>query len=110
MRQYSKMHIESFSDISKALGFSVSEETFYIRHEIPEKYFKELTPADEEYLIGKPLDAVRIVLSGYRVYTVALVPSAEMTARTADWCLCGRLNEIFGFYSTCGCWVYWGCC
>lgn len=109
MKQYSKMHMESLSDISDVLGFPVSEETFYIRHEIPEKHFRELTPSDEEYLIGEPLEAVRIVLSGYRVYTVALVPSAESKARSADLCLCHRLNEIFGFHSTCGCWAHWGC-
>lgn len=110
MKRYSKMHIEALSDISKSLGFPVNEETFYIKHEIPEHYFKNLTPADEEYLVGAPMSAVKIVLMDYKVYTVALVPSAESKARKVDFDLCSRLNEVFGFYSTIGCWAYWGCC
>lgn len=109
MKKYSKMHMESLRDISDALGFPVSEETFYIKHEIPEKHFRELTPADEEYLIGEPLKAVRIVLSGYCIYTVALVPSAEDSARRVDFRLCKRISDMFTFYSSSGCWAYWGC-
>lgn len=108
MNTHCRMHIEALDDISHALGFPVDENTFYIKHEIPEKYFHELTPADEEYIVGSQKEAVRVVMTGLRVYMVALVPSAEMKARKYDRELCNRLSEVFGFYSTSGCWAYRG--
>lgn len=108
MNTHCRLHVEALNDISLLLGFPVDENTFYIKHEIPEKYFHELTPADEEYIVGGQKEAVRVVMTGLRVYMVALVPSAEMKARKYDRELCNRLSEVFGFYSTSGCWAYRG--
>lgn len=93
-------------DISELIGSPINNDTFYIYHEIPEKYYHDLTPAEEEYLFESKNPGVKIVGTDYRIYVVAMVPSVKDSARRHSAWLCHKLAVVFGCYSVWGCWVW----